>query len=54
MERSYGSFQRSLNVSHEHATTKSRPNLKTVCLKVTLPKPVEAAGAQLKLDIKKA
>jgi HSP20 family protein len=53
MERSYGSFQRSLRLPDTVDEDKVEARFENGILRVTLPKRSEAGGAQRKIDIKK-
>jgi HSP20 family protein len=53
MERSYGSFQRSLRLPDTIDEDKVEARFENGVLKVTLPKRAEAAGAHRKIAIKK-
>jgi HSP20 family protein len=53
MERSYGSFQRSLRLPDTVNEEKVEARFENGILKVTLPKRAEAGGAQRRIHIKK-
>jgi HSP20 family protein len=54
MERSFGNSNVHCAFPTRCTRTKSRHGLKNGVLKVTLPKHADAAGAQRRIDIKKA
>jgi len=54
MERSYGSFQRSLRLPDTVDEDKVEARFDSGILKVTLPKRPEAGGTQRRIDIKKS
>jgi HSP20 family protein len=54
MERSYGSFQRSLRLPDTVDEDKVEARFENGVLKVSLPKRAEALGAQRRIDIKKS